>query len=231
MKSPIDLSLIKKHPMTTGLVVVGVGVLVFVVFGGFGGGSTAGSTTQNGQAVSDPNALAVLQLQASMESQNSQQGFQLAYLQQQQQGDANKDILSFTLQEDQLSAAKATASDQLSAQVALTKYTTDAATANNIANLNAQQNIAANNNATFLAQEQQVAAEQEFAIGAQSSLQALISNNQTLVATTQIQAGVQVAGINADEQKYIAQQQANTAQHGQSTGFLGGLIGGILSFL
>lgn len=231
MKSPIDLGLVKKHPVTTGLVVVGVGVLIFAVFGGFGSASAAGSTTQNGQAVSDPNALAVLQLQASLQDNQAQRGFQLAYLQQQQQGTQATDILSFTLQEDQLSAAKATASQQLDAQVALTKYTTDAATANNIANLNAQQAIAANNNATFLAQQQQLAQEQMFAIAAQSQLQGLISNNQTLVATTQIGANVQIAGIQADEQKYIAKQQADAQKHSSNNGLFGAILGGLFSFL
>lgn len=232
MSKVFDLTVVKKHPVGTAAVVLIGGALLFFVMRG---GSASGGTIQQQTQAPDPNAIAVLQIQAGLAGQNSQQAFQLAYLQQQQQGDLAKTGLAFQLSEDTLAAQSTTSANQLAAQVALTKYTTDATQTLQLAGINAQLAINASNNTTFLQQQAQLAQEQEFSIAAQSQLQALISNNQTVVATTQINSNTTIAGINADVIKYqaaqnaaVAKAQASASKSNGLFGFLGAVVGAFL---
>jgi len=225
-----NFDLIKKHPYTVGALVIGIGLIAFVLLNSGGGGGTAAAAPSGPSAAEVQAAEAEQTNQDQITAQSNQDQFQLAYLQQQQVLQNNQDNQSFNLQmtnlADQLSVAQA----QLGTQAALTEFTTNAQLQQSQAQLQAQIDINNNNNATATSQQAAFLQEQEFGIATQSALQTTLSNNQTAVAQSQIAATTQIAGINASSQEYIANVQAGVqkAQIGaQQTNGILGLIGSI----
>lgn len=214
--------IVKKHPVTTVVVVGGVFIVVYLLASGGSSSVAASSSSQP----TDAEVSAAEQEQTNQDTltgQSNQDQFQLAYLQQQQQLQGSEDVQSYNLGMSNLSDQLTIAQQQLATQLATTEYTTNAGTTQLQDQLSAQVTINNQNNQTAIAQQNTLAQEQEFSIAAQSEVENLISNNQTLVANNQINAGVSIAGINAGEQEYIAKTNAGT----QTTNGILGLIGSI----
>lgn len=226
MASKFNFAIIKKHPYITAAVAVVVFVIVyFLVSGSRGTVSSSASGPSAAQIAAGAQAQAGQDALAGQANQNS---FQLAYLQQQQVLAAHQGDQSYNLGLNTLADQLTVAQQQLATQLATTQITSSANTTQLQDQLNAQVTINNQNNSAAMAQQATLAQEQEFSIAAQSQVESLISNNQTLVANNQINATTAIAGINAATTRYIAKTNAGSAQ---SSGFFGLAAAAIGAFL
>jgi hypothetical protein len=218
------IGLVKKHPIATTAVAgtVFIGVYLLASQGASSGSGSVGTSTESAAQVAADEQEQTNQDQLT--AQNNQNSFQLAYLQQQQQLQGNEDTQSYNLGLTSLADQLTTAQQQLATQLATTEYTTNASTTQLSDQLNAQVTINNQNNQTALAQQQSLSQEQEFSIAAQSQVESLISNNQTLVANNQLNATTAIAGINAGEQEYIAKTNAGVQSQNGILGLLGSIF-------
>lgn len=222
----INFAIIKKHPYITAAVAVVVFIIVYFLVSGRS--SSVAATTGGNSAAQIAADAQTQQLNAQLSAQNNQNSFQLAYLQQQQVLAGAQGTQAYNLGVSNLADQLTIAQQQLATQLATTQITTSAGTQQLQDQLTAQVTINNQNNQTAVAQQAILANEQAFSIAAQSQVESLISNNQTLVANNQINAGVSIANINAGVTKYIAKTNAGSQQSSSIFGFLGAIAGAIL---
>jgi hypothetical protein len=220
---------VKKHPVLIGGVVIGGAALLFIYLHST---SSAGAVVA-GSSGPSPADLAYAAQQQSLAYQASMaagaQQFQLAYLQQEQAGQAQHDTLQAQLE-----------TLNIQSSLDLAKYQTTAAQTTALAGLQNQLDIA-----TLGAQTQTQLAQ----LGAATQLGLAQITSQTSLGLAQQQANViaktldtqvtinaqntnlqeNIASKTAEEQVQLAQISAGVAKHGQSSGLLGGIIGGVLS--
>lgn len=224
-----NLTVIKQHPWITGAIVlvVGVGLYFILSNSGGGGGVAAPAGPSAAQIAAGSHAMDV---SASLQAQGTQDQFQLAYLQQQQQGDAAKNQLTYNVAIDTLAGQLQTVQAQLGTQLALQSNNNTTAVTLNNQQLQAQIDITHDNNATQIAQEQALMQEQEFSIATQNATQTAIAGLNAQVAQAQIGANVSIAGINAGTTQYLAKQQADVAKAQAQASSSSSIFGSILGF-
>ncbi len=222
----LNFSIVKRHPVATGAVIIVGGLILFMLMrGGAGGGVAVSSGPSDAQIAAGMQAQ---QMQFAAMQQSSSQQFQLAAGNQQIQGQLALAQLQLVAAQDQIGAGlTATA-----AQIELAKYQTMVA-------YQAQQDA----NATSLAGQQAVlkstydlaklstdalvqqsllqAQTHMFDTAAFTDVQKLYYQGQTQVSITQSNNQVKIEGIQADAQKYIAKKQGQSSMFGSLLGFAG----------
>lgn len=222
MHNPIDLGVVKKHPVMVGGIVVVGGLLVYLALnhgGGSSGGSVAaaaGPTDAQIQA-----AMAGQQMQYQMGAQASSQQFQLAKEQLDIQGNLALTGLNLQAAHEQVQAGLAVSVAQLD----LAKYQTDvslmAQKDNNATALAGQQAILknsydlANLNTTAMMQQNQLQTQSHmFDTQALVDLQTVLSQANAATSITQ-----------SNNQVKMAQIQASAQKSASKSSFFGSLLG------
>lgn len=230
-----NLTVIKQHPWITGAIVLVVGIGLYFILSSNSGGGGVVQASPGASAQDVALAGQQMQIQGQLQGQATQDQFQLAYLQQQQTGDAAKNQLTYNVAIDTLAGQLQTVQAQLGTQLALQQNNNSTAVTLNNQQLQAQIDITHDNNITQIAQEQALMQEQEFSIATQNATQTAIAGLNAQVTQAQIGANVDIAGINAGTTQYLAKQQADVAkaqaQANQSSSFFGGLFGLAAAFL
>lgn len=236
----LNLKVFERHPYLTGGGILVGAIILFFVMGG--GSALAGGGTQvssGGSSGSDPAALqaaiAQQQLAYGAASQASAQNFQLSELAAQIGGQISLKQLDLTAANNSIAAQL----QQSQAQIALASHQTDVSAALQQSQISAsltaqaQQlkettDLAALSAAATMHLSDTAAAVSIFNTKSFTDLQSLITTSQADVAKSQIGANVQIAGINAQAQEYIANKQASASKSSGLFGFLGSLA---LAFL
>lgn len=224
----LNLTVIKKHPIATGAIVIVGGVALFLVMRG--GGSTV-------IAASGGPSEALLSQQAQMQfaaaQQSSAQNFQLAMQSGQIQGQLLLAEKSLEGRSEEIAAALAATTGQIElakyqANLAYMAQQDANATAKQMqkAQLQATVDLSAQQTAALTRQAELAAQTRMFETAAFTDVQKLYYQGQTELGIVQSNNQVKIEGIQADAQKYIAKKQGQSSMFGS----LVGLAGTALSF-
>lgn len=222
----LNLTVVKKHPVATGAVIIVGGLVLFMLMRGGGGGSGYVSTGPTDAQIAAGMQQAQMQFAAGQQASSQQfqlaagaqniQG-QLALAQLQLQGQSEQvaaglaamgaqielgkyqSMLAFEAQKDATAATVALQKEQLKSTFDLAKLTTDS--------MNLQ--------ATLAAQTRM------FETAAFTDVQKIYYQGQTQLGIVQSNNQVKIEGIQADAQKYIAKKQGQSSMFGSLLGFAG----------
>lgn len=217
----MNFATIKKNPVAVGGIIVVGGLLLFMLLRGGGGATTASASGPSDAQIQA--ALQAQQMQFAAASQASNQQFQLAQTAQNIGGQIDLAKIGLQGQQAQIDASLAA----MGSQIQLTKYQTDVsyqiqkdanatALAGQQAVLKSTYDLAKmSSDATIHLADLQTASHmadtQAFA-----DIQKLYISGQTQTQLANITAGVQIAGIQGDVQKYIAKKQAQASIWGSA---------------
>lgn len=209
------VSYVKENPWTV-VGIVGAGLALYFLWsyaGSSGGGSVAviGPSPEQVQANT---ALQVAQLQANAQSQALQ--YELA---------GRRDAIAGSIAIENIRGNVALYEAQTGGTIALAQ--TEAQRQLGLASVSAQTIIATQAQET---ERRQIAAIEAINVGAQQVTKELAYYSAETQRTS-IAAQVAIADINAQTSRYVAGSQASVAKNQTNKSFLGGLFGGLLSFI